>query len=127
MNTKKLTITLLLTLAFSSIAGESDATQSNPKRDEIFNAIMESLPATEKTRVTQAAAQQQKSSTKKHASRTQTTTSGTVQKQKELSAALDELPAEIRERVEKAMQEIEKGNKQRVIQFKERKKEESGE
>ena len=116
---------LVLSAAAGSFAGgEKASEQKNALRnaDAIYNEIMLSLPPEMKARIDSSRSSQK-------AGRAETTNADSAKRALDLQEKareqkaryLEELPLELRQQVEKAMQEMEQRQKERELEFKEMK------
>lgn len=122
----KITIALILTTSLMLFAqtgneqsNDTKENQISTQTNEIFNDIMQSMSEEMKGKVDSAS-----NINKENALQNQGTDSQnqeTIQEQKRTNA-INELPEDIRERVQKRIQEIENKNEERALQFKEQMK-----
>ena len=122
----KITIALILSTSLMLFAqtgneqsNDTKENQISTQTNEIFNDIMQSMSEEMKEKVDSAS-----NINKENALQNQGTDSHnqqTVQEQKRTNA-INELPEDIRERVQKRIQEIENKNEERALQFKEQMK-----
>lgn len=119
----KITIALILSTSLMLFAqtgneqsNDTKENQISTQTNEIFNDIMQSMSEEMKEKVDSAS-----NINKENALQNQGTDSQnqkTIQEQKRTNA-VNELPEDIRERVQKRIQEIENKNEERALQFKE--------
>jgi DNA integrity scanning protein DisA with diadenylate cyclase activity len=104
-------------------AGEGD-TRTMPKADAIYNDIMATLPVEMKARIDSS---KTSSAMNGHAQAMADSTASVRQRQvkaaEEKAKRLEGLPDELRVQVEKAMQEMEKRQMERKMEFKDMKRE----
>ena len=122
----KTTIALILTasvILFAQSSGnqneETKGNQISTQTNEIFNDIMQSMSEEMKEKVDSASNINKETALQNQGTDSQN--QQTVQEQKRTNA-INELPEDIRERVQKRIQEIENKNEERALQFKEQMK-----
>lgn len=130
MRTRILSATALIALSMigSTVSAETqsagnDTETETVKTDQIFDHIMQSMPAELKTRLDSAAKATEQTRESTHNQGAQK--GDTDARKAALGDALDELPKDLKEKVNKAMQKIDQQGEQRVLQFKERKRKRS--
>lgn len=117
-------IALLSTCAIVSIANAQDntksvedqTTQTIEQKNALFNDILQSMPKEMQNRIDSASTSASKNGSTETVHTDAATKESASEKQQH---ALDELPAEVRAKVQQRMVEIEKNNEQRTIQLKE--------
>ena len=126
MSRIKITIALILTasvILFAQSSGnqneETKGNQISTQTNEIFNDIMQSMSEEMKEKVDSASNINKETALQNQGTDSQN--QQTVQEQKRTNA-INELPEDIRERVQKRIQEIENKNEERALQFKEQMK-----
>lgn len=121
-------ITLLYSVTIAQTDGivpaDKDSNLSN-QTNQIFTSIMQSMSSDMRASVDSAssATDQNRKPQKDEADKSRTKDNLKVQNENR-NGALNELPEEIRERVQQRIVEIEKKNEERSLQFKEQKKHE---
>ncbi|MBN1306316.1 MAG: hypothetical protein JXA18_00260 [Chitinispirillaceae bacterium] len=117
---KQLFVSIITAGMLTAAAEAQETTANGPDPNEIFNSIMQTMPGEMKARVDSASVVQ----------RAQKKTHGTSATLFEggknppaavdaKEATLDKLPEAVREQVRKTMQELERENSERMLQFKE--------
>lgn len=120
-------LTALLLPAYAISAQPTDKTEEAQKSySDIFTDIMESLPQESRAQVDSASqARPRTHSDGVEDSRDEASTGGNKGQADELagkrSKALDELPPDVRQRVEKAMETMKQRHENKAMQFKEKK------